>query len=255
VIELKNITAGYGRDAVLTDFSAVFEKGKLTAIVGTNGCGKSTLLKTTVKILPCPGGEIFVDGVSLRELSRRETARKIAYLPQGRGVPDMTAEQMILHGRFPHLRYPRQYTVRDREIAYTAAEKMGVSSFLANPLSALSGGIRQKVYLAMALAGDGDYILLDEPTTYLDIGNQLELMRILRSLADSGKGIAAVLHDLPMAFGFSDSVIVVRNGTADRQMSPQELCSDPVIEEIFGVALDRSAEGRYFYRYGGVDEP
>lgn len=250
MIELHRICAGYGKTPVLKDVSATIEAGKLTSIIGVNGCGKSTLLKTILGILPLSGGQITIDDADLAGMSRIQVARRIAYLSQGKSTPDMTVEQLVLHGRFPHLRYPRRYTSRDRQIAREAMEQVGITEFMHSPLAALSGGMRQNVYIAMALAQGTDYVLLDEPTTYLDIGHQLELMKILRSLADSGKGIAAVMHDLPMAFTFSDRIILVGDGGILYSGDPETLCDSPALEQIFGITLHRSADGRSFhYQY------
>jgi len=117
VIELYRISAGYGRKTVLKDVSAAFGKGKLTVIIGVNGCGKSTLLKTMLGIVPTSSGDITIDGTPLREMSHNDIARRIAYLSQGKSTPEMTVEQLVLHGRFPHLSYPRRYAKRDYEIA------------------------------------------------------------------------------------------------------------------------------------------
>ena len=250
MIELHRICAGYGKTPVLTDVSATIEAGKLTSIIGVNGCGKSTLLKAILGILPLSGGRITIDGADLAGMSRTQVARRVAYLSQGKSTPDMTVEQLVLHGRFPHLRYPRRYTSRDRQIAREAMEQVGIAEFMHSPLAALSGGMRQNVYIAMALAQGTDYVLLDEPTTYLDIGHQLELMKILRSLADNGKGIAAVMHDLPMAFTFSDRIILVGDGTILYSGNPETLCKSPALEQIFSITLHRSADGRSFhYQY------
>lgn len=249
MIELRHITAGYGGRTVLTDVSVAFEKGKLTSVIGANGCGKSTLLKTILGILPVINGEISIDGQTLGNMSRHEIAQKIAYLPQGKNTPDMTVEQMVLHGRFPHLDYPRRYTKQDREIALSAMKQVGVGDYAHKPLYALSGGMRQNAYIAMALAQSTDYILLDEPTTYLDIAHQLDLMKTLRELADKGKGIVAVMHDLPMAFTFSDRIVLLHDGTVAENDIPEQLCKQNTIQQLFGVAIERSADDlSYTYR-------
>lgn len=247
MIELKSICAGYGDHTVLEAVSAGFEKGKLTGIIGVNGCGKSTLLKAMLGILPC-SGDISVDGRSLGAMNRKEIARKIAYLAQGKSTPDMTVEQLVLHGRFPHLRYPRQYSGQDRKIAFDAMEQMGIADLAQKPLYALSGGMRQNAYIAMALAQDTDYILLDEPTTYLDIPHQLGLMQVLRKLADGGKGIVAVMHDLPLAFTYCDEIVLLDDGQVIASGSPQEVCGN--VKKVFGVTLEPSSDGRqYHYQY------
>lgn len=249
MIEIKELNAGYRGRPVLEGVNAVFETGGLTSILGVNGCGKSTLLKAILNILPCSAGEILIDGRSVCEMSRNDIAKRIAYLAQGKSTPDMTLEQMVLHGRFPYLDYPRRYTSRDREIAHQAMEKLGIAELASRPLCTLSGGMRQSAYIAMALAQDTDYILLDEPTTYLDISHQLELMRILRELADSGKGIITVMHDLPLAFDFSDKLLLIDGHRAVLEATPTEAAASPLIEEVFGVRIEHTQERRYFYHY------
>ena len=249
MIELKSISAGYGKSLVLDGVNASLEKGKLTCIVGENGCGKSTLLKTIIGILEVTNGEITVDGDSISALGRGEIAKRIAYLAQSKSTPDMTVGQMVIHGRFPYLSYPRRYRAVDREIAERAMEDVGISHLAKKPLGELSGGMRQNAYLAMALAQDTDDILLDEPTTYLDVAHQLDLMRLLRRLADGGKGIVMVMHDLPLALDFSDSIIVIRNGGVVAQASPSEIFSSPMIREIFGVQIEKTESGKFYYNY------
>ena len=250
MIELSHISTGYGIKIILHDVSVAFEKGKLTSIIGANGCGKSTLLKTILGILPSKSGNVTIDGTRLKEMSRNDIARRIAYLSQEKNTPDMTVEQLVLHGRFPHLSYPRRYTDKDRVIAVGVMEQMEIVEYAHKPLYSLSGGMKQNSYIAMALAQETDYILLDEPTTYLDIAHQLELMKILRSLADSGKGIVAVMHDLPMAFTFSDKIILINDGRIVDDERPEKIYERNVIDKVFGIALDRSKDGRsYSYKY------
>lgn len=246
MIEIKKLCAGYGGGEVLKDLSLSIEKGKLISVVGINGSGKSTLLKTILGITAPRSGEILVDGENAPELSRKELAQKIAYLPQGKGVPDMTVGQMVLHGRFPHLSYPRRYSEKDRIIADKAMEKAGIAELSEKQMSSLSGGMRQNAYIAMALAQDTDYILLDEPTSYLDITHQLMLMKTLRSLADGGKGVAAVMHDLPLAFGFSDSIAVLDKGRTAVCDSPERVCESNIIRDIFGIGLIYNRQEKYY---------
>ena len=249
MLEIKNVTAGYGKQPVLNGASANFEKGKLTSIIGVNGCGKSTLLNVILGILPMTDGIMEIDGKELSSLKRNEIAQRIAYLSQGKNTPDMTVMQMVLHGRFPYLSYPRRYTSRDREIAFSAMEKVGIADLAEKPLYSLSGGMRQNAYIAMALAQDTDYILLDEPTTYLDIAHQLDLMRILRELANSGKGIVTVMHDLPLAFDFSDTLAVINNGMIATQATPGEIIDSHITQDIFGVKIKQTQEGKCLYEY------
>ena len=250
MIELKDVYAGYGKKTVLDGVSAIFEKGRMTSIIGINGSGKSTLLKVMLGILPLSGGRVFIDGCALCDMTRRQTALKAAYLSQGKDTPDMTAQQLVLHGRFPHLTYPRQYKEQDYRIASEAMEMMGVAGYAGMSLHDLSGGMRQNAYIAMALAQETDYILLDEPATYLDIAHQLGLMETLHMLSRKGKGIVMVMHDLPMAFRFSDDIVVLDAGKVCFAGSPEQICENGVTEKIFGVAVGPLKEGQnYGYKY------
>ena len=197
MIELFGLRAGYPGKTILHDLSLTFPSGELTVIAGPNGCGKSTLLKTICGILPPTAGEVRLDGVPFPALPH--PARQIAYLPQHRPTPDITALRLVLHGRFPYLSFPRRYGKRDMELARAALERMGLSGAADTPVAALSGGMRQKVYLAMILAQDTPLVLLDEPTTYLDPAHQLQTMAHARALCADGKTVVMVLHDLPLA--------------------------------------------------------
>lgn len=250
MIDLKSICAGYAGNNVINNVSLKLSKGRLISVIGANGSGKSTLLKTTVGIIAPSSGEIRVDNIPAADLSRLDIAKRISYLAQGRSVPDMTVEQMVLHGRFPHLKYPRRYSAKDRKIAAEALKKMGISDLSDRPLTSLSGGMLQKAYIAMALAQDTDYILLDEPTAYLDISAQLELIKILRALADSGKCVVTVMHDLPLAFGCSDSIAVLKNGETAVCDTPENVCKSGIIQDIFGVEIQYcGTENYYHYKY------
>ena len=239
MIRLENVSSGYGGRAVLTDLSVAFERGTLTAVVGPNGSGKSTLLKTVIDIVPALSGQVTVEGVPTSAMSRRQIAKSIAYLAQGNDTPDMTVEQLALQGRFPYLNYPRTYGRDDYAAAEAALARVDMTKYAAAHLDTLSGGLRQTAYIAMALAQDTPFILLDEPTTYLDISHQLSLMRTLRALTAHGKGIVAVLHDLPLAFTFADRVVVMSEGRMVCHGTPEAVCDSGAVEQVLGVRLTR----------------
>ena len=239
MIELRNLCVGYGKRRILNGISAVFEDGKLTAVVGPNGSGKTTLLKAAAAILPAESGEVLANGESILTMKSKERAKRIAYLAQGRAIPDMTARQTVLHGRFSRLSYPYIYTERDRETAERAMARMGVSDFSDAPMDSLSGGMRQNVYLAMALAQETDCIFLDEPTTYLDIANRFRMMDTLRALADGGKCIVAVLHDPELALTFADEIAVIQNGAIVAQDSPAQIFQSRILERVFHISLQK----------------
>ena len=250
MLEISNVSVAYNEKQVLSDLSLTLQKGKLVGLVGCNGSGKSTLLKTIVNIIKPKTGSVVIDGASIAGMNQLEIAKRVAYLPQGRATPDMTAAEMVLLGRFAHLRYPRRYTAEDHRLARQVMDGLGIGELRDASLRELSGGMRQTVYIAMAMAQGSEYILLDEPTTYLDISHQIDLMRQLRAIAAEGKGVFAVMHDLALAFSFCDEIHVLHDGKILLSGAPRDLFCSPVIRKIFGVELCEDPETRrYFCRY------
>lgn len=239
MIELKNVCAGYEGKTVLHHANVTFEAGKITVLVGPNGCGKSTLLKTIVRINPHSSGEIFVNGISVEKMNSKELARNVAYLAQNKKAPDISVLKMVLHGRFAHLGYPRRYRPQDMEIAKKALKWAGMEAEADKLVSKLSGGMQQKVYIAMALAQDADTILMDEPTTYLDVAHQLRLMEMARQLAKEGKAVVMVLHDLTQALEIADKVIVLKDGVISAQGTADEVFESGSLKEAFYVEIER----------------
>ncbi len=181
-------------------------------------------------------------------LSRAELARSIAYLPQGKNVPDISADRMVLHGRFPYLNYPRIYRESDFQIAREAMRQMGMEELAGMQMSRLSGGMRQKVYLAMALAQEAPAIVMDEPTTYLDIGQQMKFAGIVR-LSGEGKTIVLVLHDILLALKISHRIAAVAEGRISWSGTPEEMLEENVAERLYGVAVGavRTDGGEQYY--------
>lgn len=171
----------------------------------------------------------------MSRLSAKQFARLAALLPQSRPLPGITAGSLVLHGRFPYLGYPRRYSREDREAAHQAMERTGVAGLEGVPMAHLSGGQRQKVYLAMALAQDTPVLLLDEPTTFLDIAHQLELAETARTLAEEGKAVVMVLHDLNLALSCAHRVAVLEEGQLRRVGAPEEIYASGVLEKVFQV--------------------
>jgi len=248
MIELNRLSAGYSGRDILQNINLTLKDGCVTILLGPNGCGKSTLLRTACGLLPKHGGEILLDGIPLEEHTPRQTAQKVAYLPQSRSVPDITARRMVLHGRFPYLSYPRRYRPEDYAAADRALAQMDALDIADCSVTQLSGGQRQKVYLAMALAQQTGTILMDEPTTYLDIRHQMEVMRLARKLAEQGKAVVLVLHDLCLALETADELVVMSEGTVQQTGTPEEIYASGVLERIMGVALRRieTAAGRRY---------
>lgn len=239
MIELIDVRAGYEDKEVLHGASMTFEPGKITALIGPNGCGKSTLLKTLVRIKNHTAGKILVNGQPIESLSTVQLARQVAYLPQSKKAPDITVLRMVLHGRFAYLSYPRRYRDEDVEIAKKALRWAGMEHKADHNVSQLSGGMQQKVYIAMALAQDADTILMDEPTTYLDIAHQLKLMHMARQLAKEGKAVVMVLHDLSQALRTADEVVLLHEGDVIQKGTPDEVFESGCIQKAFGVEIER----------------
>lgn len=237
MIEIKDAVSGYGKKTVINKLSLEIEKGGVLSIIGPNGSGKSTLLKTVAGVIPLTGGEIFIDGVNASTLSRRARALKTAYLPQESAVPDMTAFESVLQGRYPHVGIFSGYTKQERCVAERIINEMGLSSVANQKMSELSGGMRRRVHIASALAEESDYILLDEPCAYLDVGTQLEMMRLLKGLAQTDKGIVLVCHDLPLAFNLSDKIAVLDEGCLLMCDTPERVFQSGIAGNVFGVGL------------------
>lgn len=249
MVEVRNLLVGYGEAPVLSDVSLTFPTGQVTGVLGPNGCGKSTLLKAALGLIPIQGGQVLLDGQDLHTLSPRDVAQRAAYLAQSRSVPSITARRMVLHGRFPYLSYPRRYRPEDYQMADQALQWADASDLAGRAMDRLSGGQRQKVYLAMALAQDTQTIFMDEPTTFLDISHQLEVMALARRLANLGRAVVLVLHDLDLALRGCDRVALLSGGVLRALGSPEEVFLSGVLDEVFHVRVGRmnTEEGWQYY--------
>lgn len=249
MIELQKLCAGYPGRTVLEDITLSFSPGRVLILLGPNGSGKSTLLRTVLGLLPKTGGSILLDGAPLESLSARQVAQKAAYLAQSRTVPNITAHRMVLHGRFPYLSFPRHYRPEDYEAARQALAWADASDVADRPMQELSGGQRQKIYLAMALAQDTETVLMDEPTTYLDILHQLDVMDVARRLAGQGKAVVLVLHDLCLAMRAADEIAVLSEGRLAALGTPEAVYRSGILDKVFSIRLGRVETGTGFHYY------
>ena len=248
MIELKNVSAGYGKRIIISDVNVEFKKGELTSVVGANGCGKSTLLSVCAGLIPVMSGEVLVEGQDISQLKRNSAAKKISYLGQIKSSKSMTVRALVSHGRFPYLGYPRKYTQKDYEKINEAMELAGVSEFSQKLVSELSGGQQQRAHIAMTLAQDTDIILLDEPLTYLDIGYQLEIMELITGLKAMGKTVITVMHDLNQALSCSDRIAVMKEGRVIDLDDPQNIVKNNSLFKALGVnAIYSEDAGQYFF--------
>lgn len=239
MIELKNLSAGYRGNTVFHNVSLSFEQGEVLAILGPNGCGKSTLLRTVLGLHTQKSGQVLFDGVSSDQLTARQVAQRVAYLAQSRNVPNITARRMVLHGRFPRLSFPRHYRREDYDAVSKAMRDVDAADIADRSVQELSGGQRQKVYLAMVLAQETDTVLMDEPTTYLDVQHQLEVMKVARRLAEQGKAVVLVLHDLCLALRMADRIAILSDGKILQVGTPEDVYVSGVLDSVFRVRVCR----------------
>lgn len=257
MIKVSELYAGYGHEIKLKNINCSFVEKEITVIVGKNGSGKSTLLKAIAGLIKPMQGNIFLDIEDyiedISKLSNQMRARQISYLPQNRNIPVISAERMVLHGRFPYLEYPRRYKKEDYEIVANAMERVGILYARHHEMAQLSGGERQKVYIAMALAQDTHAILLDEPTTFLDITYQLEMLHLMRQLKQQGKTVITVMHDLNAALQLADQIIVMNQGHIEEADVPEKIVQSGIIEKVLGVKVkthcDENMTLHYYFEH------
>lgn len=246
MVEFCHVTAGYGGEPILKDLCFSIPEGKITSLVGPNGCGKTTLLRAAARQLPSVKGEIFLRHRPLESYERKEFARTAAFLPQMRNVPSITVERLVSHGRFPYLGLSRKMRSQDRQAVQKAMESTGVSQWALRELTELSGGQRQRVYIAMVLAQDPEIIFLDEPTTYLDLKHQFELLELLQKLNQEGKTIVMVLHDLSHALRYSHKIVLLEEGRLVADDTPEALFYQKQLDRVFQVCTHQAEEAYYF---------
>lgn len=241
-IKVDKINVGYSADTlILKDLNINIPIGKTTAIIGPNGCGKSTLLKSIGRILDLKKGAIFLDGKEIHRMPTKELASKLAILPQSPIAPQgLTVEELVSFGRYPYQKGLGKLTEEDKDIVSWAIEATNLSEIRYKAVDSLSGGQRQRVWIAMALAQETDVILLDEPTTYLDMAYQLEILELLDELnKEYGCTIVMVLHDLNLASKFADYMIALGNvlgiGTLIKVGVPEEIMTPDVLRAIYKI--------------------
>ncbi len=249
MIEIKNLKTGYDGKIVLEIESLNFKEGEVTAVVGLNGSGKSTLLKSIVGITGYEGS-IIIDGKNAAGLSHKKRASFISYLPQTSPAANMDIFTLVSHGRFPYLGYSKVLGKTDLELVEKALRITDLWEVREKNLSEVSGGERQRAYLAMVIAQNTKYILLDEPATYMDIKHQLEIMDILRKLAEQGQAVIFSSHDLPQSFSVSDKVCLLKGGRLVVEGRPENLTADSLqIKNVMGVSLGKAEDKDSIYGY------
>lgn len=231
-----DLRIGYGREPVIDGLDVSIPDSSLTAIIGPNACGKSTLLRALARLLRPRGGTVLLDGADIHTLSTKQVARRVGLLPQSPLAPDgISVADLVARGRYPHQNVLAQWTRGDQEAVADAMAATGVTGLADRRVDELSGGQRQRVWIAMALAQDTPILLLDEPTTYLDITHQIEILDLVERLRVAGRTVVAVLHDLNHAARYATHLVAMRDGRIIAQGTPADVITAETVEQVFGL--------------------
>ena len=233
--DINDLSQGYSKEPVIQDVTFSVSSGEIVCVLGPNGSGKSTLIKTLCNIMRPRTGEILIDGVSTKDIPKKEFAKHVAYVPQSSAAFGFTSVyDTVLAGRRPYINW--DYSHEDIRIAADAMRTMGVAELHSKNLNDLSGGQRQRVHIARALTQNSEFFILDEPTSALDLHHQLETMKIMQNLCrNQGKGAIIALHDINLALNYCDRVIVLANHTIYSQGSAREVITEGMIRDVYGV--------------------
>ncbi|MGW8632973.1 ABC transporter ATP-binding protein [Streptomyces sp. NPDC055793] len=232
----RGVAVGYGARPVIDGLDVAIPPGVITTIIGPNGCGKSTLLRTLSRLLKPTSGTVVLDGEDIAGLRTRDVAKKLGLLPQAPVAPEgLTVSDLVARGRHPHQSWLRQWSSDDAAVVGRALAMTGVSDLADRPVDSLSGGQRQRVWISMTLAQGTDLLLLDEPTTYLDLAHAIDVLDLVDDLHESGCTVVMVLHDLNLATRYSDNLVVMRDGAILAQGHPREVVTAELLHEAFGL--------------------
>ena len=233
----ENIRVEIGKTTVLQDVTLELHRGEMTAVVGPNGSGKTTLLRTVFRGVPCRAGRVLLNDRPLSDYASRELARRIAYLPQSQPLPpDLSVRTLVSYGRFPYSKPFSGESPADRTAIEAALQRTGLASLQDRPLGTLSGGELQRARIAMTLAQEPEILLLDEPTTYLDVGHQCEVMELLSSLNRTlGLTVLLVLHDLNLAARYAHRLCALQNGSVYDIGTPEQVLTPKMLQDLFGL--------------------
>lgn len=240
MISCKNLKVGYEEKVIIENLSLSINKGEVVSIIGPNGCGKSTLLKTLSRIIKPMSGGIYIQNESIKNLKSKHISQKVCLLSQHNDAPgDLTVEELVYFGRIPHKKWYESKTKSDEEIVNWAIENTGLKRYKNTPINSLSGGERQRAYIAQALCQKPDILLLDEPTTYLDISYQLEVMELVREINEKFNiTIVMVLHELNQASKYSDRLVIMKDGEIVSDGCPKEVINKETIKQVYKIECD-----------------
>ncbi|HDS0918428.1 TPA: ABC transporter ATP-binding protein [Pseudomonas putida] len=236
IIEARGLTLCHGKHPIIEGLNVQLPTGQVTAIVGPNGCGKSTLLAGLARLHKPSGGTVLLDGKVISSLPSREVAQRLALLPQDATAPEgLTVSELIRYGRQPHVGMFQQWSEKDQAVVETALAAADLQTLANRPLESMSGGQRQRAWIAMAIAQDTALLLLDEPTSALDIGHQVEIFELIRKLAATGKTIAMVVHDITSASRYADHVIAMKSGKIVDEGCPRKVITKALVDTLYDV--------------------
>ncbi|WP_173915633.1 ABC transporter ATP-binding protein [Halobacillus sp. Marseille-Q1614] len=235
-----NLTLGYGDTVIIDSLDIKIPKGEVTVLIGGNGCGKSTLLRSLARLLKPKDGEVVLDSADISKMRTKDVAKKMAILPQSPTTPEgLTVFQLVKQGRYPYQSWAKRWSKEDEEAVNRALEDTNLTELKDRSVDSLSGGQRQRAWIAMTLAQDTDLLLLDEPTTYLDMTHQIEILDLLFDLnQDNGRTVVMVLHDINLACRYADHLIAVKDKKVFAQGKPEEVITCDLMQHVFEMTCD-----------------
>jgi len=233
----RKLTLAYDGTVVISDLDLAIPAGKITVLVGSNGCGKSTLLRSLARLLKPRQGTVYLDSASIFKLSTKEVAKRLGILPQGPVAPEgLTVRELVAQGRYPHQGWLQQWSKEDECLVEQALATTDMTALAERSIDTLSGGQRQRAWIAMSLAQNTEILLLDEPTTFLDLAHQIEVLDLLYELNQTkGRTIVMVLHDLNQACRYADHLVAIAQGKVAAQGAPAEIMTEALVREVFGL--------------------
>ena len=239
LLSTRRLSLAYDGVPIIIDLDLAIPAGKITTLVGPNGCGKSTLLRGLARLLKPRAGKVYLDSADICKLSTKAVAKRLGILPQGPVAPEgLTVRDLVAMGRYPYQNWLQQWSKEDELLVEQALVTTGMNHLANRVLDTLSGGQRQRAWIAMALAQDTEILLLDEPTTFLDLAHQVEVLDLLYELNQSkGRTIVMVLHDLNQACRYADYLVAVRQGQVYAQGAPMQVMTEAMVREVFGCHI------------------
>lgn len=244
MLSARNLSLGYGDTLIIDDLNLEIPKGEITVFIGANGCGKSTLLRSVARLLKPKTGGIMLNGKDITKMATKDVAKKLAILPQSPVSPEgLTVYQLVKQGRYPYQSWLKQWSKEDEKMVQRAIEATRLTELKDRPVVELSGGQKQRAWIAMTLAQNTDVILLDEPTTYLDMTHQIEILDLLFELNEKeNRTIVMVLHDLNLACRYAHNLVAIKDGTVYTQGKPEHVISCETVKQVFDMECQISTD-------------